>query len=145
MYTHMVIPSSRSSVKVMVRYQGHVFHKNGHCRAFVYHKHTLFHHVFYPLKRLVQLFNGDLSICKCYLGWKVSLRLLIQLYLLSTVQNKIGQFVVSDCVIAPWSIFGNIMTEKQLLSLVLLPVEKCLSIFDWYSAAGSWIISEYKH
>ena len=40
--TFMLVPSSRSSVKVKVKYQGHSFRKNGRCAALGFHKHILF-------------------------------------------------------------------------------------------------------
>ena len=40
--THLLIPGSRSSAKVKVKYQGHVFQKMGVSGALVIHKHILF-------------------------------------------------------------------------------------------------------
>ena len=39
--THLLVPRSRSSAKVKVRYQGHVSQKMGVSRALVFHKHIL--------------------------------------------------------------------------------------------------------
>ena len=40
--THVLIPRSRSSAKVNVKYQGHVSQKMGVSGALVFHKHILF-------------------------------------------------------------------------------------------------------
>ena len=40
--THLLVPRSRSSAKVKVKYQGHVFQKMGVSGALVFHKHVLF-------------------------------------------------------------------------------------------------------
>ena len=44
--THILVPSSKSSAKVKVKYQGHVSQKMGVSGALVFHKHNLFHNVF---------------------------------------------------------------------------------------------------
>ena len=46
--THLLVPRSRSSAKVKVKYQGHVSQKMGASGALVFHKHILFHGVFFP-------------------------------------------------------------------------------------------------
>ena len=40
--THLLVPRSRSSAKVKVKYQGHVSQKMGVSGALVFHKHILF-------------------------------------------------------------------------------------------------------
>ena len=40
--THLLVPRSRSSAKVKVKYQGHVSQKIGVLGALVFHKHILF-------------------------------------------------------------------------------------------------------
>ena len=40
--THLLVPRSRSSAKVCVKYQGHVSQKMGVLGALVFHKHILF-------------------------------------------------------------------------------------------------------
>ena len=40
--THLLVPRSRSSAKVKVKYQGHVSQKMGVLGALVFHKHILF-------------------------------------------------------------------------------------------------------
>ena len=40
--THLLVPRSRSSAKVKVKYQGHVSQKMGVSGASVFHKHILF-------------------------------------------------------------------------------------------------------
>ena len=40
--THLLVPRSRSSAKVKVKYQGNVFQKMGVSGALVFHKHILF-------------------------------------------------------------------------------------------------------
>ena len=40
--THLLVPKSRSSAKVKVKYQGHVSQKIGVSGALVFHKHILF-------------------------------------------------------------------------------------------------------
>ena len=40
--THLLVPRSRSSAKVNVKYQGHVSQKMGVSGALVFHKHILF-------------------------------------------------------------------------------------------------------
>ena len=40
--THLLVPRSRSSAKVKVKYQGHVFQEMGVSGALVFHKHILF-------------------------------------------------------------------------------------------------------
>ena len=44
--THLLVPRSRSSAKVKVKYQGHVSQKMGVSGALVFHKHILFIYVF---------------------------------------------------------------------------------------------------
>ena len=39
---HLLVPKSRSSAKVRVKYQGHVSQKMGVSGALVFHKHILF-------------------------------------------------------------------------------------------------------
>ena len=39
--THLLVPRSRSSAKVKVKYQGHVSQKMGVSGALVFHKHIL--------------------------------------------------------------------------------------------------------
>ena len=39
--THLLVPRSRSSAKVKVKYQGHVSQKTGVSGALVFHKHIL--------------------------------------------------------------------------------------------------------
>ena len=41
--THLLVPRSRSSAKVLVKYQGHVSQKMGVSGALVFHKHILFY------------------------------------------------------------------------------------------------------
>ena len=45
--THLLVPRSRSSVKVKVKYQGHVSQKMGVSGALVFHKHILVFWVFF--------------------------------------------------------------------------------------------------
>ena len=40
--THLLVPRSRSSAEVKVKYQGHVSQKMGVSGALVFHKHILF-------------------------------------------------------------------------------------------------------
>ena len=40
--THLLVPRSRSSAKVKVKYQGHVSQKMGVLGALLFHKHILF-------------------------------------------------------------------------------------------------------
>ena len=40
--THLLVPSSRSSAKAKVKYQGHVSQKAGVSGALVFHKHIMF-------------------------------------------------------------------------------------------------------
>ena len=40
--THLLVPRSRSSAKVKVKYEGHVSQKMGVLGALVFHKHILF-------------------------------------------------------------------------------------------------------
>ena len=40
--THLLVPRSRPSAKIKVKYQGHVSKKMGVSGAFVFHKHVLF-------------------------------------------------------------------------------------------------------
>ena len=40
--THLLVPRSRSSAKVKVKYQGHFSQKMDVSGAFVFHKHILF-------------------------------------------------------------------------------------------------------
>ena len=47
--THLV-PRSRSSAKVKVKYQGHVSQKMGVSGALVFHKHILFFFIFVQFK-----------------------------------------------------------------------------------------------
>ena len=47
--THLLVPRSRSSAKVKVEYQGHVFLKMGVSGALVFHKHILFINEFFDL------------------------------------------------------------------------------------------------
>ena len=49
--THLLAPSSRSSAKIKVRYQGRVSQKMGVSGALVFHKHLVFDGV--PLKGYV--------------------------------------------------------------------------------------------
>ena len=44
--THLLVPRSRSSAKVKVKYQGHVSQKIGVSGALVFHKHILFQLLF---------------------------------------------------------------------------------------------------
>ena len=44
--THLLVPRSRSSAKVKVKYLGHVSQKMDVLGALVFHKHILFHNVF---------------------------------------------------------------------------------------------------
>ena len=44
--THLLVPRSRSSAKVKVKYQGHVSQKMGVSGALVFHKHILFGNMF---------------------------------------------------------------------------------------------------
>ena len=46
--TNLHVPSSRSSAKVKVKYQGHVSQKMGVLGALVFHKHILFNGETYP-------------------------------------------------------------------------------------------------
>ena len=45
--THLLVPRSRSSAKVKVKFQGHVSQKMGVLGALVFHKHILFSMKFY--------------------------------------------------------------------------------------------------
>ena len=47
--THLLVPRSRSSAKVKVKYQGHVSQKMGVSGALVFHKHILLLSVFAKL------------------------------------------------------------------------------------------------
>ena len=42
--THLLVPRSRSSAKVKVKYQGHIFKKMAISGALVFHKHILVQH-----------------------------------------------------------------------------------------------------
>ena len=55
--THLLVPRSRSSAKVKVRYQGHVSQKMGVFGALVFHKHILFY--INPLPRMLMLDSSD--------------------------------------------------------------------------------------
>ena len=50
---HLLVPRSRSSAKVKVKYQGHVSQKMGASAALVFHKHILSHNVFHNYISLV--------------------------------------------------------------------------------------------
>ena len=52
--THLLVPRSRSSAKVKVKYQGHVSQKIGVSGALVFHKQILF---FFFTNELILLFN----------------------------------------------------------------------------------------
>ena len=51
--THLLVPRSRSSAKVKVKYQGHVSQKMGVLGALVFHKHILF-----PLRFKIMFHEG---------------------------------------------------------------------------------------
>ena len=42
---HLLVPRSRSSAKVKVKYKGYISQKMAVLAAFVFHKHVLFHFV----------------------------------------------------------------------------------------------------
>ena len=55
---HLLVPRSRSSAKVKVKYKGYIFQKMAISGAFVFYKHILFfvqmlsHYIFYPVLML---------------------------------------------------------------------------------------------
>ena len=55
--TFLLVPSSRSSVKVKVEYQGHNFQKMAIVGASVLHKHILFHSVLFQIRGIFNLIN----------------------------------------------------------------------------------------
>ena len=61
-----LVPRSRSSAKVKVKYQGHVSQKMGVSGALVFHKHILFYSVFLPFKDKFNVLSDSwFVICKC--------------------------------------------------------------------------------
>ena len=74
--THLLIPRSRSSAKVKVKYQGHVSHKMGVSGAFVFHKGISFFLSFYLFCKTIFFFclgkQGEgyarMSLSVCCLG-----------------------------------------------------------------------------
>ena len=53
---HLLVPRSRSSAKVKVKYKGYISQKMAISGAFVFHKHIVFHNVFYLSQNKFQLF-----------------------------------------------------------------------------------------
>ena len=56
--THLLVPRSRSSAKVKVKYQSHVSQKMGVSGALVFHKHILFldlHYEIYSMVKFVEI------------------------------------------------------------------------------------------
>ena len=49
---HLLVPRSRSSAKVKVKYKGYISQKMAVQGAFVFHKHILFYIASYPLNDL---------------------------------------------------------------------------------------------
>ena len=56
-YAHFLEPRSRSSAKVNVKNQGHIFQKMAVSGALVFHKHILFHNVFLSYQIQKSLFK----------------------------------------------------------------------------------------
>ena len=69
--THLV-PRSRSSAKVMVRYQGHVSQKMGVSGALVFHKHILL--IFMLLQKVFKLQTYTSSNAKAILQGQVAIK-----------------------------------------------------------------------
>ena len=64
--THLLVPRSRSSAKVQVKYQGHVSQKMGVSGALVFHKHILFTCVFDQTNKAAVVFVVEPEIQKLY-------------------------------------------------------------------------------
>ena len=65
--THLLVPRSRSSAKVKVKYQGHVSQKMGVSGALVFHKHIVFLKGF----MLLTVFKSRDCVVKYYIvGYK---------------------------------------------------------------------------
>ena len=65
--THLLVARSRSSAKVKVKYQGHVFQEMGVSGALVFHKHILM-----VIALLVQYVASLSCWCKTWVFCKVS-------------------------------------------------------------------------
>ena len=66
--THFLVPRSRSSAKVKVKYQGNVSQKMGVLGALVVHKHILFSNGFIPTEDSTSFNpfpNKPLFVCVC--------------------------------------------------------------------------------
>ena len=64
--TFLLVPSSRSSVKVKVRYQGHNFQKMAVAGAFVFHEHILLFFYFLGQERftsMTRVYYKDAHAC----------------------------------------------------------------------------------
>ena len=62
--THLLVPRSRSSAKVKVKYHCHVSQKMGVSGALVFHKHILFNNVFYAIC-ILNSFYSHISVVVC--------------------------------------------------------------------------------
>ena len=62
--THLLVPRSRSSAKVKVKYRDHVSQKMDILGALVFHKHIFFFFFFNPLPRLSILGSSSLAANK---------------------------------------------------------------------------------
>ena len=62
--THLLVPRSRSSAKVKVKCKGYISQKVAVLRAFVFHKHIMFHNVCYAIC-IFKFFNRHISVVVC--------------------------------------------------------------------------------
>ena len=53
--THLLVPRSRSSAKVKVKYQGHVSQKMGVLGELVFHKHIMFFPLSYNVSKALSI------------------------------------------------------------------------------------------
>ena len=64
--THLLVPRSRSTAKVKVKFQGHVSQKMGVSGALVFHKHILFL-IFSVVSMAVPDFDRiEFFVCNCF-------------------------------------------------------------------------------
>ena len=63
--THLLVPRSRSSAKVKVKYRGHVSQKMDVLGAFVFHKHILFK--VENAAYLTVIFDVRIVFCCCFI------------------------------------------------------------------------------
>ena len=92
--THLLVPRSRSSAKVKVKYQGHVSQKMGVSGALVFHKHILFH---------VEVFNLQLErqpfISKVYGSYSPSICKSIPQFLKDFPNMKVTQLLIGYTIL----------------------------------------------